>query len=305
MVMAGCLMVCSMGTGQASSASFMVDLLMGESIPMETLLEDVKHVRVVYVGEVHTIARHHGLQAAILRGLAERSPKLALGMEMFTQEQQPILDRWQQGTEGFSSLLRDLGPGKWTNLNDYRSVLLAARELHVPIVGLNASDKLVRKVAMTGLDGLTPEETRQVPPDLKEKINPLNDRLLRLRLRVHKAFQGMSLDRIVLAQALRDETMARGVVRFLESPRGRDRVMVVIAGNGHVNYGFGIPEAVKRGLDVPFRIILAAEGGELVLSEQEQRQAVPVDITHEDLRFIRVPIADYLQVVPLPAEESI
>ncbi len=42
------------------------------------------------------------------------------------------------------------------------------------------------------------------------------------------------------------ETMAQGVVRFLQSPQGTDRIMMVIAGNGHVNYGFGIPEAVKQ-----------------------------------------------------------
>ncbi len=304
-VLAVFLMLCSVGTALASSPSCMVDLLMGEPIPMETLLDDLAQVRVVYVGEIHTIARHHELQAAILQGLAARNPKLALGMEMFTQEQQPILDRWQKGNEDISALMRDLGGGRWTNLNDYRSVLLAARRLHVPIKGLNASDILVHKVAMAGLDKLTPEERKAVPSDLKKNINPLNDRLLRLRLRVHKAFQGMGLDRIVLAQALRDQTMAAGVVRFLKSPQGSDRIMMVIAGNGHVNYGFGIPEAVKRGLDVPSRIVMASESGELVLSKKEQRQAVPIDITHQDLRFIRVPLADYLQVAPLPDEESI
>jgi uncharacterized iron-regulated protein len=298
-------MLCPLGTALASSVSFIVDLLAGEPIPMETLLDDLAHVRVIYLGEIHTIARHHELQTAILRGVAARNPKVALGMEMFTQEQQPILDRWQNGSEDISALMRDLGGNRWTNLKDYRSVLLAARELRVPIVGLNASDVLVHKVAMAGLDRLTPEEQTALPPGLKENINPLNDRLLRLRLKVHKAFQGMGLDRIVLAQALRDQTMAQGVVRFLQSPQGSDRIMMVIAGNGHVNYGFGIPEAVKRRLDLPSRIVLASESGELVLSREEQRQAVPVEITHQDLRFIRVPIADYLQVVPLPEEESI
>jgi hypothetical protein len=47
------------------------------------------------------------------------------------------------------------------------------------------------------------------------------------------------------------------------------------------------------------RIILISESGELVLSEEEKRHAVPVDIRHEDLRFIRSPIADYLHVAPL------
>ena len=304
-LLTGTLMVCSVANGLASSPSLVIDLLMGEPVQVESLLDDLESVRVVYVGEIHTIARHHVFQAGLLKALAERKPKLALGMEMFTQDQQPILDRWQQGDEDISALMRDLGGERWTNLRDYGFVLLAARKLRVPIVGLNASDALVHKVARKGLDALTPEEKRAIPADLKEHINPLNDRLLRLRLRVHMAFQGKGLDRIVLAQALRDETMAQGVVRFLKSPAGLDRTMMVIAGNGHVNFGFGIPEAVKRLLDVTSRIVLCSESGELVLSAEEERQAVHISITHEDLRFIRVPIADYVQIAPLPDEESI
>jgi uncharacterized iron-regulated protein len=295
----GVLMVCSYGNSVASSQALLVDILMGEPVTMESLLDDLETVRVVYVGEIHTIARHHAFQEILLRGFAERKPKLALGMEMFTQDQQPILDRWHKSTEDISALVKDLGGERWTNLNDYRDVLLAARELHIPIVCLNASGTVVHKVARKGLDGLTSEERASLPADLKERINPLNDRLLRLRLRVHKAFQGMSLDRIVLAQAVRDETVARGIVRFLQSAEGQDRAMMVIAGNGHLNYGFGIPDAVKREMDVASRIILSSESGELVLSEQEERQSVPITITHEELRFIRVPIADYLHMAPL------
>ena len=143
-------------------------------------------------------------------------------------------------------------------------------------------------------------------PEGLSDINPLNDRLLRMKLKVHKAFHDKTLDRIVLAQALRDETMAQAAARFLQSPEGKDRVMLIIAGGGHMNYGFGIPERLKRIMDVSSRIILQSESGELVLSEAEKKQSMPVHITHQDLAFIRVPIADYLFVVPLkeaPAEE--
>lgn len=302
---AGLLAMCSAGDSMASAQSFVVDLLMGEPVPMDALLEDLQSVRVVYMGEIHTIARHHTFQATVLKGLADRKLKLALGMEMFTRDQQPVLDRWQKGNEDVPALMREMGDDLWTNLNDYRDVLLAARRLHIPIIGLNASGILVHKVARKGLAGLSPEERASLPADLQERINPLNDRLLRLRLRVHKAFQGMGLDRIVLAQAVRDETMARGIVTFLQSPEGKDRTMMVIAGNGHVNYGFGIPDALKRSLDVPTRIIVCSESGELVLSEKEERQAVPITITHEELRFIRLPLGDYLQVAPPPEGESI
>ena len=71
-------------------------MLMGEPIPMEMMLDDLLQVRIVYLGEIHTIARHHRVQSEILRLLAERGVKLALGMEMLGEEQQPILDRWQE-----------------------------------------------------------------------------------------------------------------------------------------------------------------------------------------------------------------
>ena len=98
--------------------------------------------------------------------------------------------------------------------------------------------------------------------------------------------------------------MARAVVEFLNSPKGKDTVMVVVAGSGHINYGLGIPERVKRRLDLPFRIILASESGELVLSEQEMRQMAPTHLTHKDLEFIQKPVADYLHVIPLKEDRQ-
>jgi len=282
----------------ASSQSIIIDVLMGEPVPLEMMLEDVSTVRIVYVGEIHTIKRHHQLQAQILRALAEKGIKPVLGMEMFSRQQQPVLDKWLKGFESVDDLINELGKEHWTNLRDYTDLLVSARDLKIPIVGLNAPDKLVRKVAREGIEGLSEEERKGLPPGLSE-INPLNDRLLRLRLKVHKAFEEKSLDRIVLAQALRDATMATAVAEFLDTPQGKDRLMAVVAGNGHINYGFGIPERVQKANGLPYRIILPSESGELVLSEEEKRQSVPVHITHEDLKFIRVPIADYLHVIPL------
>jgi len=298
---AAVLTMCSSTTALADSEPFIIDLYMGEPVPQDVMLDDLSAVRIVYLGEIHTIARHHGLQAEILRGLSDRELKLAVGMEMFSRESQPILDRWQTGNQSVADLIMELGREHWTNLQDYEKVLTLARERHVPIVGLNARDTLVRKVAHSGLDALTESEKREIPEGV-EKINPLQDRLLRLRLRVHKAFEKASLDRIVLAQALRDETMAETVSGFLDSSEGKNRLMLVIAGSGHVNYGFGIPERVQRRNPLPHRIVMPTESGELVLTEAEKRQSVPVYITHEELRFIPTPIADYLQAVPLQKE---
>ncbi len=301
-VTAAVLIACSNWCAMAESDALILDLLMGEPVPIEMVLDDLAGVRIIYLGELHTIVRHHRLQAELLRRLSDNGLKLALGMEMFSDLQQPLLDKWQESNEPLSELIRNLGTERWTNLKDYEAVLLLARELNVPILGLNAPDKLVRKVAREGLEGLSDSEREQIPRDV-EQINPLYDRLLRLRLRVHKAFEKKSLDRIVLAQAVRDAVMARNVVGFLDSPKGKDRVMLVIAGSGHLNFGFGIPERVEKSVRVTHRIILPSESGELVLSDEEKRHSLPIQISHEELTFIRVPLADYLHVIPLKEED--
>lgn len=287
----------------ADSKFFIIDLLMGEPVPFEAMLEDLTKVRIVYAGEFHTIKRHHDFQAKLLKDLSEEGRKPALGMEMFEESDQPVLDRWLASDGDFGTLMAALGPNRWTNLKDYAPLLLEARRLNVPVVGLNASAALVRKVAREGLEGLSDAERKALPESV-EDVDPLNDRLLRLRLRVHRAFQEKSLDRVVLAQGLRDATMARAVVRFLESSPGSERSMMVVAGSGHLNYGFGIPRRVKQAGNYSHRIVLASESGELVLSEEDKRRSVPVEITHEDLSFIRLPIADYLQIIPLKSGEA-
>jgi uncharacterized iron-regulated protein len=281
-----------------SDTPVIIDVLIGEPVSLEAMLDDLSSARIVYIGEIHSIPRHHRVQTLILSELAKRGLKLCLGMEMFAHSHQPALDKWQAGQESVAHLMRDLGGDAWTNLLDYESLLVMARELKIPIVGLNASDATVRTIARNGPEGLTEQERKDLPEGF-DKIDPRHDRLLRLRLKVHRAFQEKSLDRIVLAQSVRDETMASFAVRYLESAEGKDRAMLVVAGSGHLNYGFGIPERVQRRLDVPVRIVLITESGELELTESQKRQAAPVEISHSDLRFIGVPISDYLYATPM------
>jgi len=275
-----------------------IDLLFGEPISIKTMLDDLATVKIIYLGEIHSIPRHHEIQTQILRQLTDRQIELSLGMEMFSENQQPFLEKWQHGREDVGDLIKELGKDHWTNLQDYKSVLLQARDLGIPIFGLNAPDGLVRKVAQEGLDSVDNREDYGLQEEARN-INPLYERLLRLRLQVHKSFKDRSLDRIVLAQSFRDATMARAVTRILNSPKGENRVVIVIAGTGHLNYGFGIPERVHQQTGLPFRIILPSESGELDLSEEEKRQSVPARINHQDLAFIGIPIADYLHAVPL------
>jgi uncharacterized iron-regulated protein len=285
-------------TTETDCPPIIIDVYAGEPVSLEMMMDDLASVRIIYLGEFHTISRHHEVQYLILKSLFHRGLKLSLGMEMFPATRQGVLDGWLESADDLDSLANELGRDRWTNIRDYERLLLFARQNRIPVLGLNASDSLVRKVARGQLSELSEAEQKHLPQDLDD-LNLLYERLLRLKLRVHKAFHEKSLEHVVRAQASRDSVMALSIVTFLTSSQGRGSTMVVIAGSGHLNYGFGVPERVRKKIELPDRIVLPTESGQLILSEEEKRQAVPVEITHQDLAFIRVPIADYLHVLPL------
>lgn len=288
--------------GKDQLSPMIIDVLIGEPVTNEYMIEDLKTAEIIFIGEYHTIKRHHQYQKNLIQDLWQTGMDLAVGMEMFQRYQQPSLDAWMSGHTDFDHLKYLLGT-YWNNIDDYKEILLMLRDLQIPLVALNAKDSLVKAVASKGIQGINEEQRKEIPKGA-EVINPDNARLLNMKLRVHKAFQHKGLDRIILAQSLRDQTMAQAIAAFMGSEAGKGRKMLVIAGSGHINYGFGIPERTERLTGATTRIALPTQSGELVLSEEEKRQAAPVDIKHSDLKFIKRPIADYLIVHPLKDREK-
>jgi uncharacterized iron-regulated protein len=130
--------------------------------------------------------------------------------------------------------------------------------------------------------------------------DPPYEELLSLQMKVHVAATSQTLRPMIEAQIARDEAMAEALAALLESEQGRGRKVLVLCGAGHVAYGLGLPARVRRRLPgVKDRIVLFSESGEVRLSPEEKAQARAIEITHEQLRDLRQPIADYLWVKPL------
>lgn len=101
------------------------------------------------------------------------------------------------------------------------------------------------------------------------------------------------------AQAARDDAMAANIAEVLRAPDGKRRGAFVVAGAGHVRYGLGTAERVRRRVPgVTERIILITESGELSLSEADKAASREITISHGDLREIGRPPGDYLRVLP-------
>jgi len=247
----------------------------GTLVTLDQMLQVAGDARVVYVGETHDNPASHRLELQTLQGLEERHPgKVALGMEMFTRAQQPALDRWVAGQLDEKAFLKE---SRWfdnwkMDFAYYRDLLLYVRDHHIPVIGLNAEKDLVQAVSGKPLEQLTEEQRAKLPEmDLTDPYQ---------RGMAEGIFGGhshgkMMLDGFIRAQTLWDETMAESAARFLASPQGKDRHLLVVAGGNHVGHGFGIPRRVFRRIPTSYVMI---GGNEIEISKAKEKELMDVEL---------------------------
>ena len=283
---------------EAERFSLWVDPYRGEPVPHEAVLADLAGVRVVYLGERHRLVRHHAMQAQIIANLAARGRPLVVGLEQLEADQQPALDRFNAGELDFEQLAEATDwARRWGNYEHYHPILYAARKAGAPVIALNAQAETIRQVARGGgIAELAPELRAQLPEEMMLDDEPYG-RLLGIYMHVHLAATPERLRPMIEAQIARDEHMADVLARFLQSPEGKDRMAVVICGVGHVSYGLGMPDRVRRRLDdVSERVVVFSESGDVEITPEEQAVSRPISITHEQLRVMGRPIGDYLHI---------
>jgi uncharacterized iron-regulated protein len=285
-------------------AEFWLDLLAAEEVAEEAVLADLATAGVIYVGEAHTIARHHAVQTQVLMLLATRGVPLVLGLEQLEARDQAVIDRFNRGELDFDGLAREIGwAKKWKNFADYRPLCEAARARGVPLVGLNAPPEVIRAISRGGgLAKLPPEQRTALPVEIVTD-DPTYERLLNLELAVHMAMDPAKLRPAIEAQMARDETMAVNIVAARRGAPGQPpRTVLAIVGGGHVRFGLGTPDRVRRREPgVVDRIVLVTESGQLRLSAEQRAAMREVSLGHGDLRPLARPPGDYLHVLPRAA----
>lgn len=219
------------------------------------MLDAATDARIVYVGETHDNPASHRLELTLLKALVKRYPrKVALGMEMLTPEQQPVLDKWVAGELSEKELLEQ---SRWYEIwrmdfDYYKALFHFCRENGIPIIGLNATRKQVEAVAAGDLSKLDEAQRARIPK--LDMSDPYQKALARAVFGGHDHGTGDE-ERFLRVQTLWDETMAVNVARYLSSPEGAGRRMLVIAGGHHIAYGIGIPRRVFRRLPLSYVLV--------------------------------------------------
>ncbi len=221
----------------------------------EALIDKIEDSRAIFVGEQHTKYANHVNQLRIIKALKERGKDLAIGMEMFQKPYQKYLDQYIAGEIDEKEMLEKTEYLKrWKyDYALYRPILRYAKKEKIKIVALNIPREISNKVAKKGIDSLTKKEAAQLP-DSMDFTNLVYEEYMRMIFEAHAKKSFKNFENFYYAQVLWDETMAQGVAEYLK--RNPKKQMVVLAGNGHLRFGYGIPDRVKRrGID-SYKIVL-------------------------------------------------
>ena len=204
---------------------------------------------VVYLGEHHDSVADHQAQLAVIEALYAENPDLAIAMEMFQRPFQPAIDRYLVGEISEAELVAQTEyEQRWGFDWEYYAPILRFAQAHqLPVLALNAPSETVRQVARDGLDSLEGDDFRYIPPlaDI-DTSNQAYRAFVAEAMGSHSAHGNFDLDNFFAAQVLWDETMASTVAEFKQTSPATQ--VVVLAGNGHVIYGYGIPDRVGRRL---------------------------------------------------------
>lgn len=212
------------------------------------ILQAIAAAQVVYLGETHDDPADHIAQLEIIQALDEQN-EVAIALEMFQRPFQPVLDAYLAGTLTEAELIAQSEyDTRWAfPWEFYAPILRYAKANQIPLVALNTPAEVTRQVARAGLESLTGEDLRYIPPltDI-DTTNKAYQDWISEAFSAHGSGHGLEFDNFFAAQVLWDETMAEGVVQQLAADPNRQ--VIVLAGEGHIAYDYGIPSRVARRL---------------------------------------------------------
>jgi uncharacterized iron-regulated protein len=216
------------------------------------MLADFRGSRVVFIGELHDNPDHHQLQLEVINWLHRSGAKIAIALEMFRAEEQLQLDSWVNGSLGILEFM-DVYRRNWTlPWGLYDSIFLYARNNGIPLIAMNAPDKVMQKVYRQGFQALTAEERRLLPSEVTCSVDKPYMNFVRRNFVWHSSDEATFIH-FCEAQLLRNKFMAHHLSAYLD--RNPGEIVVVVTGVGHAMRR-GIPDELAELKPVKMKILM-------------------------------------------------
>ncbi|MGB3205256.1 MAG: ChaN family lipoprotein [Crinalium sp.] len=244
----------------ASVSENALNLPAQQQLTQADILHKLAQADVVYLGETHDNAKDHETQLEIIEKLysftkqnnKDPKSKIAIALEMFQRPYQSVINQYLAGEITAAQLVEQSEyQQRWGFPWEYYAPILEFAKKHqIPVIALNTPSEVTRKVSRQGLESLNQEDWKYIPPISEIRTDNQEYRQLFEKLTGghHHNLSGNSqkLDNYFTAQVLWDETMADAIANFVKvNPNYQ---VIVLAGSGHIIYGYGIPSRVARRL---------------------------------------------------------
>jgi uncharacterized iron-regulated protein len=205
-------------------------------------------------------------------------------MEMFQKPFQKYLDEYINGKiDEKTMLLKTQYYKRWGyDYNLYRPIIHFAKKNKIRIIALNAPSEIVEKVSKDKISGLDSKELKQLP-DIDFSNISYKDYLIKI-FKMHtteKNFTGF-----YESQLIWDETMAQTASKYV-----KDYTVIVLAGNGHLRYRYGIPSRFERRTGIKPVVILN--------DDEIKPKIADYVIQNQKIKYIETPkLGVYLKEIP-------
>jgi uncharacterized iron-regulated protein len=212
------------------------------AISFGQMMDRLLQADIICIGETHDSDLCHRVQLQIIKALFACDERLGVGLEMFQKPFQPAIDRFLEGQSSEEDFLKASEYKKRWGYNWllYRPIVDYCRKNAIPLAALNAPRELTQRISKVGYAGLKDEEKTQLGElDLKRKDH--RDYWLERLAKMHgkTKVSAEQKERSYQVMAVWDDFMAASAAQFQKDRQIRR--LVILAGSGHIERGFGIP----------------------------------------------------------------
>ncbi|MET4081897.1 putative iron-regulated protein [Pedobacter sp. UYP30] len=197
----------------ADSLYKIYDVKQQKEISLDDLVANADKANVVFFGEDHNDSVCHVVEFLIIKKLSGIYPAhIAISMEMFHTDLQPVLNEYLDGLISERNFLKEGNP--WPNYTDYKPIIEYAKRHKLPIIAANVATRYSNAVTINGLSVLKkfPKSSRLFLPPL-----PIDTALGLYYTKFNQVSggHGMGDMKIYQTQNLWDASMAWSIASYL------------------------------------------------------------------------------------------
>ncbi len=245
-----------------------------KEVTLNDIAEEMKNYDILFFGEEHNDSVTHYLEKTMFELLYSKfGSSLALSMEMFERDVQPVMDEYLKGFIKEKHFTKDARV--WSNYRDYKPMIEFAKEKKLDVVCANAPSRYTNLAGRKGQAALMelPDASKAffapVPYDTAEggyyeKLTGLPQHAPGTTTDTAKTkampMMGMGGFNLVVAQSLWDATMAYSIAEYRKE--NKKKKIMQVNGKFHSDEGYAAANQIKKYSPKAKRLIISTSSDE-------------------------------------------